>query len=135
MTRIMLAVLLAFLAAPASAACYQWPVGRVIDGDTFEVAIPGFPPELQPRIRLQNADTPELRGRCEAERALALQAKEATEALLASGPVEICPLGWGKYGGTIRAMVWVGQVDLGEELARRGLARPYGGERRQPWCP
>lgn len=122
------------LPAPASAACYHWPVVSVTDGDSLVVEIAELPPELRRvPVRIANIDAPELRSDCLAEKALAEKARDALAELLASGPVEVCPAGWEKYG-RILATVWAGQVDVGEELVRRGLARAYDGGTRDAWC-
>lgn len=129
------AILIAMLLpATAHAACYAWPVLRVYDGDTITVSIDTLPPELREvGVRIANIDAAELRSECVAEKAIAEAAREALAALLASGPVEVCPIGWEKYG-RILATVWASQVDVGEELVRRGLARPYAGGSRDAWC-
>ncbi len=57
----------------AEGADYQWPVVRVIDGDTVVVdASTDLPPELaELKVRLRGVDTPEKGGRakCDEERA------------------------------------------------------------------
>jgi len=134
-------VILVLAAAPALADCYAWPVIRVYDGDSLTVTLPELPPELREvGVRVINIDAPEIKGKCEAERSLAIAARDALAAMVTSGPVEICPIGpvaWDKYG-RILATVWVGTgttaVDVGEELVRRGLARPYNGGERSDWC-
>lgn len=140
-SRIVLGVLTAFLAlaAPATAACYPWPLRAPLayDGDTVYVTIPELPPELQDvSVRLLNIDAPELRGACEAEKAAAREARDALRAMLRRArEVVICPIGWDRWGGRIDATVWADGVDVGEQLARLGLVRPYDGGRREPWCP
>ena len=127
-------LILVLLPASAGAACYSWPVLRVYDGDTITVSIDTLPPELREvGVRLANIDAPELRADCPSEKDQAKAAKEALAQLLASGPVQVCPIRWEKYG-RILATVWAGQVDVGEELVRRGLARPYDGGERGDWC-
>jgi len=126
------------LPGSALADCYRWPVLRVYDGDSLTVTIEALPPELREvGVRVINVDAPEIRGECEAERAAAIAARDALAAMLAGGPADICPIGWDKYGRVL-ATVWVGEgtaaVDVGEELVRRGLARPYGGGHRDGWC-
>ena len=122
--------------APAVAACYAWPIESVYDGDTIRVEIPELPTELRSvGVRLANIDTPEINGECERESAAAIEARDALAAMLASGePVEVCPIRWEKYG-RILATVWVGTLDVGEEMVRRGLQRPYEGGKRGGWCP
>ena len=59
------------LIVPAAAADYEWPVVRVIDGDTIEVdASADMPPELASvRVRLRGVVAPETwKPKCEGER-------------------------------------------------------------------
>jgi endonuclease YncB( thermonuclease family) len=48
--------------------------------------------------------------------------------------VKLSHVVYDKYGGRVRASVADGQGDIAQALLTEGLARPYGGERRQPWC-
>lgn len=96
---------------------------RVIDGDTFE-----YQGEM---IRIENIDTPELRGKCDTEVMLAYGAKARLEQLL-DGEIDLERSGKGKYGRTI-ARVYVGGKDVGEVLISEGFARPWRGKR-EPWC-
>lgn len=91
------------------------------DGDTFRAT-----------FRIENIDTPEIKGACDAERKLALRAREFTKAWLAGGGVTIQQLDIDRYG-RILARVSRGGADLGEDLVRAGLARPWKG-RRENWC-
>jgi endonuclease YncB( thermonuclease family) len=125
------------MAGPAAAAEYGWPVLRVIDGDTIEVALVGLPPELrQVSVRVLGVDTPETGSRagCAAERALGNRATAYVMRAVASGRVTFEPLGWDKYGGRIDAVVRIDGRDLAAELIRRGLGRRYDGGKRGGWC-
>jgi endonuclease YncB( thermonuclease family) len=114
---------------PAQAPPPGEPVAcRAVDGDTIDCA--------GQRVRLVNVDTPELRGACAAESALARRARAFVAERLAAGPVEIVPdprRPRDRYGRTL-ARVAVGGADLGEALIAAGLARRWDG-RRRPWCP
>jgi len=102
---------------------------RVIDGDTLELRATGE------RIRIANIDTPEIsEPRCAAERRHGLEAKARVQALLArASAIELRPIGReDRYGRTL-ARVRADGRDLGGELIRDGLARPWRG-RREPWC-
>ena len=100
---------------------------RVIDGDTFDYG--------GERIRIADIDTPELRGRCAYEIALAGQATERMRALLA-GPFELHRTPDGRdedgYGRKLRIVTRNGR-SLGDALVAEGLARTWSG-RREPWC-
>jgi endonuclease YncB( thermonuclease family) len=111
-------------AAPAPAAAQV----RVIDGDTFDYA--------GERIRVADIDTPEVRGGCPFETALAARATARMRVLLAQGPFELHPLANGRdedrYGRKLR-IVTRGGRSLGDMLVAEGLARTWTG-RREPWC-
>lgn len=91
------------------------------DGDT-----------LRATFRLDNIDTPEIKGACEAEKKLALRAKNFTKDWLAKGKVTIQQTGIDKYGRVLARVDRSGE-DLGEALIKAGLARPWKG-RRERWC-
>jgi micrococcal nuclease len=91
------------------------------DGDT-----------LRATFRIENIDTPEIKGACDAERKLAVRAKEFTAAWLAKGKVTIQQTGVDKYGRVLARVERAGE-DLGEALIGAGLARPWKG-RREKWC-
>ena len=68
---------------------YQWPIVKVIDGDTIKVDASGdFPPALATlNVRLRGVDTPEKGGRakCDAERRAGRAATAFTAAAVAGG--------------------------------------------------
>jgi endonuclease YncB( thermonuclease family) len=101
---------------------------RVIDGDTFVYA--------GTRIRIADIDTPEVRGRCPYETALAARATARTRQLLAAGTFELHSLPSGRdedrYGRKLR-IVTRGGRSVGHMLVVEGLARTWTG-RREPWC-
>lgn len=101
---------------------------RVIDGDTFDHG--GM------RVRIADIDTPELRGRCAYEKALAVRAKRRLDELLHQGPIELRPAPGGRdedrYGRKLR-IVTRGGRSVGDMLVAEGLARTWTG-RREPWC-
>lgn len=112
----------AFISSPARGG----PV-RVIDGDTFDYR--------GERIRLADIDTPELRGRCSEEVALARRATERMGSLLAAGPFELHRISGrdeDAYGRKLRIVTRNGR-SLGDRLVAEGLARTWTG-RREPWC-
>lgn len=117
---------------PALPASESWPIRgggvRVIDGDTFVYA--------GTRIRIADIDTPEVRGRCPEESALAARATRRLNGLLAQGPFEFHSLPSGRdedrYGRKLRIVTRGGQ-SLGDVLVAEGLARTWSG-RREPWC-
>ena len=107
-----------------------------MDGDTLLVRVAIWLEQgMETRVRLAGADTPERRGKCAFEKRLAEQARQRTEALVASGTVILYDIQHDKYGGRVRArVVTAGGNDLAQTLIREGLARAYHGETRQSWC-
>lgn len=94
-------------------------VNCVVDGDTL-----WFNGE---KIRIAEIDTPEINGRCPAERALALRARGRLVELLAAGPVRFQRVGKDRYGRTLARF---GSVS--EQLIREGLAHRWPS--RKGWC-
>ncbi len=109
---------------------------RVIDGDTFEARVriwPGM--DVTTRVRLRGIDAPELRARCEAERAQAMAARDALARLLAQGDVGVAEVGQDKYGGRVDASVSTAATqDVSDAMLAGGFARAYHGGRRRSWC-
>lgn len=108
-----------------------WVPGiRVVDGDTVDHG--------WWRWRLAGHDAPEVRrAGCQAERKLGLRARNRLEELtLAAGldwALKAEP-GRDPYHRRIGRLI-VSGADAGETLIAEGLARPYTGGRRAPWCP
>jgi endonuclease YncB( thermonuclease family) len=131
-------LLLAFLLVALPAADYAWPMTGVVDGDTLKVRIPSLPAELQAlSARVRGIDAPEAgsHARCELEQDRAARATARLKALaLGSGTVTFRDPAWDKYGGRVDATVLINREDLAPTIIQAGLARPYSGGRRQPWC-
>jgi endonuclease YncB( thermonuclease family) len=147
--RATVALIALLAAAPASAAdmaSAPFPTPAtlvsVYDGDTLTVDAHPWPGvTIRARIRLLSIDAPELRGRCAREREMAVRARDRLAEL--AGPpgtrLELRGLKPDKYAGRYNAeVVRTGQApafrNLGARLLAEGLARPYDGGRRQPWC-
>lgn len=136
----MMAVPTSAVAGPRCSTCrYDVKVTSVYDGDTFSIQWPGLPAELNPvSIRVRGIDTPERAGKCDREKALALQARALTVQYLNSsaGYARLGDLTWDKYGGRFDADVYIGteQKSLASMLIASGLARPYTGGFRASWC-
>lgn len=102
----------------------------VVDGDTFWLA--------SEKIRIADIDTPETHTpRCAREGELGEQAARRLQQLLNGGPFMLEPAANGRphdrYGRRLAIVTRQG-VNLGGMLASEGLARPYTGGRRAPWC-
>ena len=110
-------------------------VERVVDGDTIDVrADIWLGQTLLVRVRIDGVDAPELEARCIEERKLALSAREFLAHRLEGASVKLTRIVYDKYGGRVRAGVADSRGDIGEALLSAGMARPYHGERRAPWC-
>ncbi|GAB1584041.1 hypothetical protein PPNSA23_39840 [Phyllobacterium phragmitis] len=103
----------------------------ILDGDTIVVG--------EEHIRIANIDAPEIHHfKCDAERRLAILARQRLEALLSDGTFKIArgdpDTGRVKdrFGRTL-ATISVGEEDVGDILISEDLVRPWIG-RRQPWC-
>lgn len=110
-------------------------VVSVYDGDTFTAKVRiWFETEVTTSVRVLGIDTPEIRGKCDAEKALAIAAREALVRLLAGGSVILRDLSEDKYGGRIDARVIAAGVDVAQRMVELGHARPYDGGKREGWC-
>lgn len=111
-------------------------VTEVIDGDTLAVrAVIWLGQEVETRVRLTGVDTPERRGKCAREKAMAEQARVLVTRLVADDRVRLHDIQADKYGNRVRARVVAGDgTDIAGHLIAAGLARPYDGGTRQPWC-
>jgi endonuclease YncB( thermonuclease family) len=110
-------------------------VVSVYDGDTLTVDAEPWPGvTIRTGVRVNGIDTPEIRGRCDEEKALAIQARDRVREL-ADLTVELRGVHFGKYAGRVVADVYAGGERIGDVLIREGLAREYDGTGpRQPWC-
>lgn len=113
-------------------------VVKVHDGDTFLINITGCPDVLclHVPVRMSGIDAPEMRGKCQKEKAGALVAKDFLVRKLSSaspGTIELRNVSRDKYF-RINADVWVGGVNIGQEMISKGIARPYNGGKRGGWC-
>src|SRR2546421_12572424 len=111
-------------------------VQRVLDGDTFEARVRVWPGiEITTKVRLRGIDAPELGGaRCPEERTKAEAARDALRAMLAEGDVAVMRVGLDKYGGRVLADAATRATpDVSAAMLAKGLARAYGGGRRDGW--
>jgi endonuclease YncB( thermonuclease family) len=107
----------------------------VTDGDTFRARVPVWDNiDVVTAVRIRGIDTPEIKGKCPAEKAAALEAKARLAALL-NGPVQLLHVEPDKYAGRVDADVTVNGTSVAAVLIAEGLARPYTGGARQGWCP
>lgn len=117
---------------------YPSDIKYIYDGDTFYIHCrDGLRCEKgKLGVRLAEIDTPELKGKCKAEKELARQAKQVTVEFLRSAESILLTIDdkrpYGYYGRLIASVSVAGQ-DLGKLLISRAVARPYGNGR-EPWC-
>lgn len=109
---------------------------RVVDGDTIEVrAHIWLGQQVTTLVRLARIDAPELKGKCESERAAARRAKARIEEKVAGGEVVLRDIRFEKYAGRVMSRVETSNgEDLAAALKREGLVRAYGGAKREGWC-
>ena len=137
-------IFIALVCSPAYGAkkeqvLYDFPITRVIDGDTvaFEANFLPAPLKQELSIRVYGVDTPEKswRGSCDVEKALGLEASQFTEHFIAHGKkVEVGILKWDKYGGRVLGDIIVDGASLRLALLDNGYAREYFGDKKESWC-
>lgn len=106
------------------------------DGDTCTFSIPGVHPLLGDKIsiRLAGIDTPEIKGKCESEKQLALEAKSfLNDRLKRARKIRLLNVQRGKYFRIV-AEIEADGVVLNRELVSRGLAYPYYAGKKKGWC-
>lgn len=111
-------------------------VVSVYDGDTVRVEAAMWPGlTWTGSVRVDGVDTPEIRGKCNAEIAKAKAARDFVRARVGKR-VTLVGIKKGKYAGRVVARVKLADgSDLTELLIRQGHGRPYEGGRRRGWCP
>lgn len=105
------------------------------DGDTCRMIIPYLPaPFTIMPVRFAGIDTPEMRGKCDQEKQLAIQAKMATIRMLTEAHridlLNAVPDAFFR----IDALVMADGLNVNEALVRAHLAVPSSGTRTQDWC-
>ena len=128
-----------YICGPVLAADYEWPILRVVDGDTVAVdASADLPPELaRLSVRLRGVDTPEKghRAKCEPEREAGQAATAFTTASIAEAQhILVRDPEWGKWGGRVVADLVLDGRSLASELIEAGHCCAYDGGRRGSWC-
>ena len=128
---------LAALADKAYGSVTITEVTSIYDGDTFRANIPDYPPIIGQHIgiRINGVDTPEIRGKCEQEKVLAMKSKQYTVTMLRNAKtIELRNMQRGKYFRIV-ADVYADGQSVGEGLVREGLAVVYdGGKKVNDWC-
>ena len=105
------------------------------DGDSCTISIPGLPSVFGDKLglRLVGIDTPEMKGKCEEERALAKQAKAFLNSRLESAQdITVEFVARDKYFRVL-ALIIADGMDLADAMVEAGLARNYYGDTKQGW--
>ena len=111
-------------------------VVKVYDGDTFTVEAYPWPGlEAKASVRINGVDTPEIRGKCEAEKQKAIKARDFVKWLVLGEVVYLENVKHGKYAGRVVADVKLeGGGNLADKIIDQGLGREYHGGTREGWC-
>lgn len=136
---LMLLPALAFAQKQMPSAVYDFPITRVIDGDTVAFQAPFLPPPLKQElsIRVFGVDTPEksFRAKCPSEAQRGEMATAFTKQQIASAQRrQIVLMDWDKYGGRVLGDIILDGRSLRQLLIQNGFAREYYGEAKQSWC-
>ena len=133
-------LILILLASPAHAQeFYVYKPVKITDGDTIKLDVSKESPMIKKlglSVRIKGIDTPEKgsKAKCSKENALAQQATKFTTDLVGNKELLLSQVENDHYGGRIVANVKVGDVDIAQELLKKGLARVYNGEKKKSWC-
>ena len=133
-------LMLILLASPAHAQeFYVYKPVKITDGDTIKLDVSKESPMIRKlglSVRIKGIDTPEKapKAKCDKENTLGQQATKFTTNLVGKKELLLSDVEWDKYGGRIVANVKVGDVDIAQELLKKGLARVYNGEKKKSWC-
>lgn len=114
---------------------FPFELVEVIDGDTFRARVDiWLGQSVTVKVRLKGVDTPEMNGKCAAEKKLARQAKDFAENWLRKNQVQLVNVHYGTYAGRVLATAQIKNGDsLSAALLAENLAKPYRG-RRAKWC-
>jgi endonuclease YncB( thermonuclease family) len=114
---------------------FAFELVEVIDGDTFRARVDiWLGQSVTVKVRLQGVDTPEMNGKCAAEKKLARQAKAFAENWLKTNQAHLVNVHYGTYAGRVLATAQIKNGDsLSAALLAENLAKPYRGRRAQ-WC-
>jgi endonuclease YncB( thermonuclease family) len=118
---------------------YDFPITRVIDGDTVAFQANFLPPPLKQElsIRVFGVDTPEKghRAQCPAEDQRGQAATAFTKnAITKAQKRQVAIADWDKYGGRVLGDILLDGQSLRTMLIQNGFAREYYGEAKTSWC-
>jgi endonuclease YncB( thermonuclease family) len=118
---------------------YDFPITRVIDGDTVAFQATFLPPPLKQElsIRVFGVDTPEKghRAMCPSEAQRGEAASAFTKnAITKAQKRQVAIADWDKYGGRVLGDILLDGQSLRTMLIQNGFAREYYGEAKTSWC-
>ena len=108
----------------------------VYDGDTFRADIRGLPDIIGKNIatRILGIDTPEIKGKCEEEKIVAIKARDfSRKALFNAKTITLKNLKRDKYFRLL-ADVYFDDIDLANALLVNNFAVKYSGKKKSSWC-
>lgn len=131
--------IVAFAQKQMPGVAYDFPITRVIDGDTVAFQAPFLPSPLKKElsIRVFGVDTPEkgFRAKCPSEAQRGEMATAFTKQQVAAAKIrQIVLMDWDKFGGRVLGDVILDGRSLRQMLIQNGFAREYYGEAKQSWC-
>jgi len=126
------------LASPALATDFpNVTYHRCYDGDTCTFTIQDVHSLFGEKInvRIAGIDTPEIKGKCQKETALAMQARNLVRRMLGQARrIDLLDVERGKYFRIVARVVADGK-DVGQTMIDRGMAVEYdGGTKVKEWC-
>lgn len=130
---------LVLIAAHAWGAEYWATIKSNYDGDTLSVGMfatyQGITSSRE-TVRIINIDAPEIRGKCDEEKALAIKARDFIEGWHGRRITLVVPdkRPRDQYGRLLAYVRNERGEDLGEKLVEAGLAVRWAGKRHQGWC-
>jgi endonuclease YncB( thermonuclease family) len=118
---------------------YDFPITRVIDGDTVAFQATFLPPPLKQElsVRVFGVDTPEKghRAKCPSEDQRGQAASAFTKNAIAKAQKrQVAIADWDKYGGRVLGDILLDGQSLRMMLIQNGFAREYYGEAKTSWC-
>lgn len=123
----------ALMLSPLTLYAHDAKIQRVVnvyDGDTLSVHIDGLPDYMQPMaVRIRGIDTPEINGKCDKEKHAAIKAREFLKSKLV-GVITLKNIKKDKYFRLL-ADVWVGELNLGEEIIKSKNGIKYDGKNKR----
>ena len=134
MIKILILILAMLFIGPVQAGQYPATISRVVDGDTFDVDVIVWPDiSVSTRVRVRGVDTPEIRGKCQAEKDLAIQATARTSDLI-GGHVILENIAKDSFGRSLATVILNDGRDLADVLKSEGLGREWHKGKRNDWC-